>query len=61
MVILEGWPDNVGVPKGPVKEWRGKNGHVRNVKVHIAELGFSSDLTHQKKYEAKQQHYKPLR
>ena len=26
MVVLEGWPDNVGAPTGLVKEWRGENG-----------------------------------
>jgi hypothetical protein len=60
MIILEGWPDNVRPPEGPVRKWVGANGHARRVVVHIVELGFSSDFKHQDKYEAKQSHYRPL-
>ena len=32
----------------------------RRVTVHIAEMGFSSDFAHRRKYENKQLHYQPL-
>eukprot|EP00976_Prorocentrum_cordatum_P064317 1177445-Prorocentrum_minimum.AAC.2 len=56
-VVLEGWPVDAPLPTEPTKEWRGKNGHTRRVKLHIGEAGFCSDL---ESVEAKTTHYAPL-
>eukprot|EP00959_Pyramimonas_sp_CCMP1952_P097732 2042719-Pyramimonas_sp.AAC.1 len=53
-VVLEGWPADVPLPSEPTKVWRGENGHTREVKLHIGEEGFCSDLEESEaKYEAK--------
>eukprot|EP00959_Pyramimonas_sp_CCMP1952_P386006 8089670-Pyramimonas_sp.AAC.1 len=59
-VVLEGWPIDAPLPTEPTREWRGENGHTREVKLHIGEAGFCSDLESGAKYEAKAAHYAPL-
>eukprot|EP00959_Pyramimonas_sp_CCMP1952_P124947 2611960-Pyramimonas_sp.AAC.1 len=60
VVLLEGWPADAPLPTRPTKVWRGENGHTRQVKLHIGEVGFCSDLESDAKYEAKTTHYAPL-
>eukprot|EP00959_Pyramimonas_sp_CCMP1952_P192845 4032449-Pyramimonas_sp.AAC.1 len=61
ILILEGWPENAGPPTRPERWWVGAPGaQKRRVTVHIAEMGFSSDFDHRRKYENKQLHYLPL-
>ena len=61
ILILEGWPENASPPTRPERWWKGTLGaQKRRVTVHIAEMGFSSDFTHRRKYENKQLHYQPL-
>eukprot|EP00959_Pyramimonas_sp_CCMP1952_P243775 5095886-Pyramimonas_sp.AAC.2 len=61
IMILEGWPENASPPAGPEKWWVGAQGaQRRKVTVHMAEVGFSSDFSHHRKYEDKQLHYQTL-
>jgi hypothetical protein len=61
ILILEGWPENARPPTKPERWWQGTPGaQRRRVTVHIAEMGFSSDFAHRRKYENKQLHYQPL-
>ena len=60
IMILENWPETSAPPEGPTTTYTGRRGEVRQVKVIIAELGFSSDLGFQKTVDRKQRKYGPL-
>ena len=59
-IILEGWPQNAPLPTGPTTHYTAPNGKRTRLTLHIVELGFSSDLKHQDKYDQKTAHYTPL-
>ena len=71
-MILEGWPETSPPPQGPIKTYineqqttgttkananKRKRHEKRRVTNIIGELGFSSELNHQKTVERKQQKY----
>jgi hypothetical protein len=60
IVILEGWPETEQPPSGPTKSWTSRSGENIAVKLIVAELGFTLDMSFSDTVFRKRKKHGPL-
>lgn len=53
IVVLEGWPENMPHPTQPTTRLEVGGGRQARIKLHVVEVGFSSDLYYEEKAKEK--------